>query len=537
MARGRKTATASPCSRCGVEHTAPAGVRNCRARHIASSAPGDVLDFAQSPTGVALLSTASAPGPLLVALIQTRDAPPAWLSAPAWERGPKGVQGLMRRIDFPSGSVSLLVRMGDREWAHGDVQAVEPAPDGLFDACPTAGDGRPIGEVVAAWLNEVAVDDDGVSALALIVEAAGLPEPVTPDATHHPHAGVLPGVLSGGAVRVEVFDRDDRLPKLPGPADGGDGDGWLPGFDPGPGPLARIPTLEVLHAGGMQAFKPGQGAPWPLRIAYEVLVDVPPRARHGGSVRLEYQLRGRRDGSLESIIWPENRPKWTRDGQAFVDSLWTLQRMSVPADQGCSAWFPIAIRSMPVREGGVLRLDVSLPPGSAKGPRILRRILRRLGTRSYPQWRAWLALAYLWDRSAVNGKWIRGTRPRAARNSAGALVDVDQRVLVDRRGAPVTKWTDPRVVLLDAHGRPVQTAREAAREPNPDRHLHPWLSVDDVMALGYPPEPGLSKAARSIRKQRMLQYLDTFNSEGLSVFEVHPDGKRWRVLPPGIDPE
>ena len=67
-----------------------------------------------------------------------------------------------------------------------------------------------------------------------------------------------------------------------------------------------------------------------------------------------------------------------------------------------------------MRTGGVLRLDVSLPPGSDKGPRILRRVLRRLGARSYPQWRAWLALAYLWDRSAVNGHWVRAVPSRPA---------------------------------------------------------------------------------------------------------------------------
>ena len=51
----------------------------------------------------------------------------------------------------------------------------------------------------------------------------------------------------------------------------------------------------------------------------------------------------------------------------------------MPADGGMSAWLPIRVRSVPVRTGGVLRLDVSLPPGSDKGPRILRRVLRRSG--------------------------------------------------------------------------------------------------------------------------------------------------------------
>ena len=187
-----------------------------------------------------------------------------------------------------------------------------------------------------------------------------------------------------------------------------------------------------------------------------------------------------------------------------------------------------------------MRLDVSLPPGSDKGPRILRRVLRRLGARSYPQWRAWLALAYLWDRSAVNGHWVRATRPRLARDSAGRLVDADGAVIRHtrgkQRGAPVTKWTDRRAVLLDADGRPVPTAGEAARERNPDASLHPWLSAASIVSLGYPPEHGLSASGVRSRKARVLEDLAAFEAEGLVVFEAHPDGRRWRVLPPDTDP-
>ena len=56
-------------------------------------------------------------------------------------------------------------------------------------------------------------------------------------------------------------------------------------------------------------------------------------------------------------------------------ALQAVDRFSVPADGGMSAWLPIRVRSFPVITGGVLRLDVSLPPGSDKGPRILRRVL------------------------------------------------------------------------------------------------------------------------------------------------------------------
>ena len=363
------------------------------------------------------------------------------------------------------------------------------------------------------------------------------PRGVTPDVMQHPHGGILPTPLAGAAVRVQVSDRfDERLPELPGPGVAADGDGWLPLSDPGPGPLAKLPALDFLHAGGLEAFQRGRGAPWPLRIAYETLIDVPAAARNGGIARLEYPLRGDGNATLEAMLYPEGRLNLSRDWGRFLAALKVVDRFAVPADGGMSAWLPIRVRSFPVRTGGVLRLDVSLPPGSDKGPRILRRVLRRLGARSYPQWRAWLALAYLWDRSAVNGHWVRATRPRLARNSGGRLVDRTGTVILDRRGAPVTKWKDKRAVLLDAEGRPVPTAGEAARERNPEASLHPWLTAADIMALGYPPERGLSASALSMRKARVLEDLAAFEAEGLIVFEAHPDGRRWRVLPPDTDP-
>ena len=364
------------------------------------------------------------------------------------------------------------------------------------------------------------------------------PRGVTPDVMKHPHGGILPASLAGGAVRVQVSARfDEELPELPGPGVAADGAGWLAGFEPGPGPLAKLPALDFLHAGGLEAFQRGHGAPWPLRIAYETLIDVPAAARNGGIARLEYPLRGDGNATLQAMLYPEGRLNLSRDWGRFLAALKVVDRFSVPADGGMSAWLPIRVRSFPVRTGGVLRLDVSLPPGSDKGPRILRRVLRRLGARSYPQWRAWLALAYLWDRSAVNGHWVRATRPRLARNSGGRLVDRTGTVILDRRGAPVTKWKDKRAVLLDAEGRPVPVAGEAARERNPTASLHPWLTATDIMALGYPPEQGLSASGVRSRKARVLKDLAEFAAEGLIILEAHPDGQRWRVLPPDTDPE
>ena len=102
----------------------------------------------------------------------------------------------------------------------------------------------------------------------------------------------------------------------------------------------------------------------------------------------------------------------------------------------------------------------------------------------------------------------------------------------------MTKWKDKRAVLLDAEGRPVPVAVEAARERNPTAAtLHPWLTAAEIVALGYPPERGLSASALRMRKQRVLKDLAVFEAERLIVLEAHPDGQRWRVLPPDTDPE
>ena len=203
------------------------------------------------------------------------------------------------------------------------------------------------GEVLSRFV----VRDDGLSALALL--HAKLPKAVTPDVMQHPHGGILPTPLAGAAVRVQVSDRfDERLPELPGPGVAADGVGWLPGFDPGPGPLAKLPALDFLHAGGLEAFQRGRGAPWPLRIAYETLIDVPAAARNGGIARLEYPLRGDGDATLQAMLYPEGRLNLSRDWGRFIKALEVVDRFSVPADGGMSAWLPIRVRSVPVRTGG-----------------------------------------------------------------------------------------------------------------------------------------------------------------------------------------
>ncbi len=382
-------------------------------------------------------------------------------------------------------------------------------------------------------------------AAPLIVAWQNRPRPVERDSKQHPTAGILPRPLAGGAVRVTVGERRgpvDDADRLPGVLGSGtlDDRERLPSFAPGAAarPIVRMPTLELLHGAGVEAHRPGRGAPWDLRMFYEALIDVPREARDGGVARLTYTLSDLwRMLAAPTPAGPGllklTGERWDR----FAAALRRMRDYTVPADDGLSAWLPIAIRSYPVRDGGVLRLDLSLPPGSDRGPRILRGWLRRYGADSYSAWRAWLAFAYLWDRSAVGGHWVRATRPMAARDSAGRLVNATGAVIVDKRGEPVTKWTDRRAVLLGPDGRPVRAAAEADREPNPDAdRLHPWLSLPDLAALGYPPPDGpIARQSAWKRGKNVLAVLRGFAADG-TVDLVERDG-RYQIRPPGKDPD
>ena len=412
-----------------------------------------------------------------------------------------------------------------------------------------------------AWISNMAVNarDDGwlellaripagcfggktVSTLAAVVKAAGL-QIMQPAGKTHPNAGILPQALAGGALKVVVREReaphDDTLPGLLDDADWHDTD-FLPLFDDGPrdSPIVRMPTLELLHGAGIPAGQPGKGAPGDLRLLYELLIDAPPEARDGGTARLEYSVDDLR--RMLASPAPGARPLLNVAGErwgSFMRMLKRARSYTMPADGGASAWLPIAIRSYPQHPRGVLRLDVSLPPGSRKGPRILLKWLRRYGAASYPAWRTWLSLAYLWDRSAVNGRWVRGTQPRVARDAAGRMIGPDGRVLLDRRSQRVTRWSDPRAVLLDAGGRPVRNVAEAAREANPAaERLHPWLTRRDIESLGFPrPDRQITARARHKRFAAGMEVLQGFARDGTIVL-VERCG-RFQILPPAPDPD
>ena len=391
-------------------------------------------------------------------------------------------------------------------------------------------------------LAQIVASDDGLSALAVIHQSPARTR--EPAGKTHPNAGILPQALAGGALKVAARDReaphdDDALPGLLDDTDWHDTD-FLPLFDDGPrdSPIVRMPTLELLHGAGIPAGRPGKGAPGDLRLLYELLIDAPPEARDGGTARLEYSVDDLR--RMLASPAPGARPLLNVAGErwgSFMRMLKRARSYTMPADGGASVWLPIAIRSYPQHPAGVLRLDVSLPPGSAKGPRILRKWLRRYGAASYPAWRTWLALAYLWDRSAVNGRWVRGTQPRVARDAAGRMIGADGRVLLNRRSQRVTRWSDPRAVLLDADGRPVRTVAEAAREANPAaERLHPWLSRRDIESLGFPrPDRKITERSRRKRFADVLEVLQGFARDG-TITLVERCG-RFQLLPPAPDPD
>ena len=395
--RGRgsiSTASPSRCERCGELHESDTGDRNCRAVFIGKTDGPAVLRMAQSNEGVGALAAAGVPAALLGSLVQTREVPSAWATSPAWTRGVQGVQGYLPRLDLPQGAVSALVRAGDPEWA-GQKQSGRAVPVGLFASHPDeAGEGETLAAVVCAWLEELPINVAGLSALAMIVEVAGLGERKPADLRVNP---ILPVSLAAGKLAREpnTLALFGVGREQPGPA-------WLPGLerDPG-GPCLPLALYDL--AGGDRGSR-GPAADLALRMFVESVLSAPLGSEQ--PVALQIPLRAWLDwfygGSTRqprpNEYWPllnraaraldrhEARVPWTdASGRGALRRV--VQMGDIPRGPG--------------RLDDLVSVVVWLPPGSNRGPVVNRERLREWGRRSAPAYRAMLGLAYRWFQPGV----------------------------------------------------------------------------------------------------------------------------------------
>ena len=175
------------------------------------------------------------------------------------------------------------------------------------------------------------------------------------------------GRLAFGGIIEDRKSLPAQLPLLPAPA----------------GP--RVPILELSDWRGVPTMARGRGAPLDLRLAVAACILIPHAARAARG-RLVVSVRELRD-----FLFPNGWERW-RDWPRIRDALYRARDYVLPDGRG--NWLPFALRREPGEDAALddlVLIDVELPPGSAHGPVIDRRELARLGVRSAPKYRAYIA--------------------------------------------------------------------------------------------------------------------------------------------------
>ena len=290
-----------------------------------------------------------------------------------------------------------------------------------------------------------------------------------------------------------------------------------------------VPELPItLHdpAAGTLS-KRGGVVPHELRLLLESLFGVAQGNRQDRTVRLEIYLR-----EMVNWLWPRGWQR-NRDLPKLRAGLLALRDLRVFYDGW--EWFLVDINRLPTatsRLDETFYIDVRHLPDSDHGPLLKRLILRMYGD-SPPKWRAFLRLAYIWDRAKMKngGNPIYATRPAVERGEGGVLLDLYDRPVFDKNGLPETNWTDPRAVRI----RDPKGGFATERHPQADRV--PMLPPRDLIRLCYDDNPNLPSQAQRQRLRTARQKLREMAKDGTIVIEEEDQGGRggMRILEPWVE--
>lgn len=289
--------------------------------------------------------------------------------------------------------------------------------------------------------------------------------------------GIMPAPLS---VRTRRRDRAAdylpgfEIPPVPGLIQVEEPDTeYLPGLEPDEPPTPAL-ILAMFDAAGGESLSTNGPATTAVRIFVEGLLSVPTGARDGRLHETPHTIR-----EIAGIWLQWNlknyRTSGAKTGLALQKGLAHVHNMMVPV--GNAGWY----RPLMVSAGNGYSLDAEvvlasrLPPGQV-GPPVDRKLLRTLGLKAGPSYRAYLSLVFDWDTyGGHKGRLVVPTRPVVKRDRSGNVLGADGRVLTNRGGEPVLSHNDRRAV------------RTGDREPNPDRTRYRTYGPDDVAFLVFGP--------------------------------------------------
>ena len=238
----------------------------------------------------------------------------------------------------------------------------------------------------------------------------------------------------------------------------------LPGLAPMDETLIVPPTLLLYDSSVMPAEKGGHGAPLSMRIWVESVMAMGKDDRFAPG-RLKIGTR-----ELVGWLWPNGGFRPSRHFPQLMAGLEAVNKAVIRWKEGF--WSAVLVRNYPYGPDDPVIFEVSLPPGSGRGPLVHRKVLREYGVRAAPLYRGYLAVAYIWDEYGTHGgKITQATRPAVVRDDEGNILDEGGRRVIGENGRPVRSWKHPKAVRL------------GWREPNPWAEKYPVIAESELVRL------------------------------------------------------
>ena len=412
-----------------------------------------------------------------------------------------------------------------------------------------AHDGYYIASVVnlhARWLDMPAADDRPLHPLAPLVQAWQRGRCVL---------DAKPRVLFGADLTSDRLDAEDEAAMLElATTAEPDGPDTAPMLDFGvrdPAGLVPPYLLDAYRAGGGASVSRGRGGPAPVRqrLWLHGLTAIEPTDRTGDMRRFGPLAIGKH---LIDPLWPYGWDYQRSDWPSLLNAIRAVngQPLLYQGPGGilkevhliAFTDYPVTAPNPRALRAATFRGAITLPEGMARGPSLSRAALEHAGTLSGPAQRLVVAWAfyrgrYLSRATPKKRRFTAPTIPRARRDEQGRYLDADGSVILDKRGRPLERFTDPRVVLLDAAGEPVAKLDQAARDRNPALDRAPAWPLDRWRAeTGYRPAPGPATAAARMaatkERRRIVAAFDALQAAGIVGYEKLP-GELYRPVPPG----
>ena len=342
---------------------------------------------------------------------------------------------------------------------------------------------------------------------------------------------IIPGFL-----RETQIDLSDSYLPVGQFHEGGEVQGWLPGFENNQSMIVPALPLEIYESAEGSPAPGGSGAPLGQRIFIHALLAFPyGKRQRDGSVKLNTSLRDIRDWA-----YPNG---WTRkyDLPRIINALDEVHNMRIRWER--RRWNVVQVFGLPdsnIKLDDLLPLRVEYPEGvSGNGPMIDIIPLRLYGTSSAPKFRAWIRLPYLWDDAKIRsgGFRIYATRPKVLRNSDGYLIDARGKVICTGELYSTSwgwKFRDGNIPQRAwYHPLAIQTGQQ---ERNPEADKVPVLFNHDMIHLFFDNQRLTPSTSRK-RLQLARDAAEEMEKEGRIVIETDQvDARRgtqgWRILQP-----